>query len=254
MVAGSRRSRNENVDVKGLSLEPALECPLIFDTQTREWSQGAPFGVPRRWCACGTAAGKLMVASGCGRDWDMALSKSAEMYDPALRKWFKIERLRTSSFSRMAISTVNYKGKLHMVSSVGTIYDPMTGTWGDMPRGMKDGWSGQSVVVDGQLLVLEGTSGRLKVYEEGKDEWKCVVKEEDMLKNMEQLAGGASGTFFGIVRAASKGAARSESEQLQDVIRIVNIRNLKPVVTDLQVPFGQIVALQVLSRTFNMVQ
>lgn len=259
MVAGSRciRSENGTSNSKGFSLEPALHSPLIFDTQTREWVQGAPFRNARRWCVCGTAGGKLIVASGCGRDWDMALSKSVEMYDPEAGQWFKKQQLKTSAFSRSAVSAVNYKEKLHIVSSVGAILDPGTGNWENMPRGMREGWSGQGVVVDGRLFVLEETRGRLKVYDEGKDEWKYVAMEEELLKNMEQLAGGMPGMFLGIVREVplnNGGASQSEAMLEPDVIRIVDVRNVKLAVMDLAVPScgGQIVALHVLSRTFNM--
>lgn len=249
MVAGSRLDKCGVNEHKRQTIEPALECPLIFDTQTREWSEGAPFNVPRKWCVCGTVADKLLVASGCGREWDMALSKSAQMYDSDARRWVEVEGLRSSTFSRMGMSAVNYKGKLHIVSGVGVVYDPETGKWGDMPRGMKDGWSGQSLVVDGELYVLEESTGRLKVYEEGRDEWRFVTMQDEMLKNMEQLAGGptSGGMFCGVVRARP-----TDSEvQQEDAIRIVDIRGGRLRRTmDLRLPFGRIVALQVLSRTF----
>lgn len=157
-----------------------------------------------------------------------------------------LDNLKSSKFSGGAISAVNYEGKLHMVSGkgVGVIYDPKTGKWVDMPRGMRNGWNGLSVVVDGKLLVLEDSIGRLKAYDEDKDCWTSVMEEENLLlKNMEQLIGGVPGKFCGIVRAP-----HGSSPCQQDVIRIVDIRNT-PTVTDLHPPFGQIVALQVLSRT-----
>ncbi|KAI5081646.1 hypothetical protein GOP47_0001389 [Adiantum capillus-veneris] len=245
MVAGSRLEKGGINDTKRQgALEPALDCPLIFDTQTQEWSEGAPFRIPRKWCACGIAAGKLLVASGCGREWDMALSKSAQMYDSGARKWVEIECLKSSTFSRAGISALNYKGKLHMVSGVGVIYNPGSGKWEDMPRGMKDGWSGQSVVVDGKLYVVEESSGRLKVYEESKDEWRSVPIEDGMLKQMQQpVAGAMSGMFCGIIRARST----DQELQTEDVIRIVNIRGEKPKAVDLRPPFGKIIAMQVLS-------
>ncbi|KAH7422778.1 hypothetical protein KP509_12G025100 [Ceratopteris richardii] len=167
------------------------------------------------------------------------------MYDPEAQKWAEIERLRSSAFSRMGMAAVNYKGKLHMVSGVGVTYDPATGRWGDMPRGMKEGWSGQSVVVNGSLFMLDEPSGRLKVYNEVKDEWKCVTPKDDALKGMEQLVGGSCGTFCGIVR---KKVVRGDRTVDEDAIRIVDVKGVKPAVKDVRLPFGRVVAVQVLSR------
>ncbi|MCO5593290.1 hypothetical protein L7F22_047298 [Adiantum nelumboides] len=257
MVAGSRcgnvNTSDRSLELHGFSanqqpLEPALECPLIFDTQTHMWTEGAPFRVPRKWCACGTASGKLIIASGCGKDWDLTVSKSAEMYDPEDRKWVTLDHLKSSKFSGEAISAVNYEGRLHMVSGkgvfwkVGVIFDPNTGKWLDMPRGMRTGWNGSCVVVDGKLLVLEDVTGRLKTYNQNEDSWTTVMKD-DMLKNMEQLTAGGPGKLCGIVRAP-----HGSSPQVRDVIHVVDIWNT-PTVRVLNPPFGQVVALQVLSRT-----
>ncbi|KAI5062592.1 hypothetical protein GOP47_0023131 [Adiantum capillus-veneris] len=255
MVAGSRHGNDHTAEriSSGFCsdrrpLEPALESPLIFDTQTRVWTEGAPFRVPRKWCTCGTASGKLIVASGCGKDWDVTVSKSAEMYDPENRKWVTLDHLKSSKFSGEAISAVNYEGRLHMVSGkgvfwkVGVIFDPKTGRWLDMPLGMRKGWNGPCVVLDGKLLVLEDVTGRLKAYNHNEDNWSTLMRD-DMLKNMEQLTAGGPGKLCGIVRAP-----HGSSPLIRDVIHIVDISNT-PSVKVLNPPFGQVVALQVLSRT-----
>lgn len=197
---------------------------------------------------CGVASGKLIIASGCGKDWDLTVSKSVEMYDPEDRKWVTLDHLKSSKFSGEAISAVNYDGKLHMVSGkgvfwkVGVIYDPKSGRWSDMPRGMCNGWNGPCVVVDGKLHVLEDCTGQLKAYNEKEDSWTTVMKEA-MLKNMEQLSECGPGKLCGIVRAPL-----NSSLHRGDVIQIVDIRGT-PVIDTLQPPFGQVVAVQVLSRT-----
>ncbi|MCO5595033.1 hypothetical protein L7F22_049070 [Adiantum nelumboides] len=248
MVAGSRPAdKRGRIETKRQSLVPALDCPLVFDTQTQEWSEGAPFDVPRKWCVCGMTTDKLLVASGCGKEWDSTLSKSAQIYDVNARRWVEIECLRSSSFSHSGVSAVEYNRKLHVVSGVGAIFNPATGKWEDMPRGMKDGWSGQSVVVDGRLYALEESTGRLKVYEEGKDEWRCIAMENEMFKHMEQLAGMEAGMFCGIVRARTSLGLEAEPVQREDVVRIVDIRGGKTMAADLRPPVGKIVTLQVLA-------
>ena len=209
----------------------------------------------------------LIVASGCGKDWDLALSKSAEMYDPDGQQWVALERLKSSKFSGQAITAVNFKGKLHMVcgKGVGVMYDPTTCKWMDMPKGMRNGWNGPSVVVDERLFVLEETIGRLKCYDENEDCWTNVM-EDEMLMDMDQLTGAAPGKFCGILRRAPPAnyevfTAQEENvkhspdtsrphHHHHDVIRIVDIQSKPPSIKDIQVPFGEIVALQVLSRTF----
>ncbi|KAH7431786.1 hypothetical protein KP509_08G066300 [Ceratopteris richardii] len=171
------------------------------------------------------------------------------MYDPDKKTWITLEHLKSSKFSGEAISAVNCNGKLHMVSGkgvfwkVGVVYDPQTGRWTDMPRGMCNGWNGPCVAVDGNLFVLEDCTGKLKMYCQSEDNWNTVIRE-DMLKNMEQLTQAGPGKFCGIVRAPC-----SSTSHCQDVVQIVDIRD-PATINVLRPPFGQIVTVQVLSRTW----
>lgn len=101
---------------------------------------------------------------------------------------------------------------------------------------------GPCAVVDGNLLVIEDCTGRLKAYNQDEDSWTPVMKDET-LKHMEQLSGCGPGKLCGIARAPIGSLAHQG-----DVIQIVDIRGT-PTIDTLQPPFGQVVTLQVLLRT-----
>ncbi|MCO5592536.1 hypothetical protein L7F22_046539 [Adiantum nelumboides] len=193
-----------------LSVEPALPSPLIFNALTNCWSLSSPLrSGPRCWCATGVdQSGTLIVASGCGRLWDLHVSKSAECYDPDTDAWTPIAGLHSSKFSGEAITAVNYQGKLHMVSGrgvfrkAGVLYDPSEARWLDMPRGMRSGWTGSCVVLDGTLLSLDGATGRLRFYHSHFDTWQYLI-EHPMLKGLEQVIAGPGSRLCGLIRPSS---------------------------------------------------
>ncbi len=202
-TARARRSRMRPI------LEPALENPLVFDPITSKWTIGSPFRVARKWCACGVGAedeNLVYVVSGCGRDWDVHVAKSAEVYDVARNTWRRIAGPTSSKCSSEATAAVALGGNIHIVSGkgvfakVGLVYTPATGKWTEMARHLREGITGECVSVDGKLFVLDEVNGRLRVYdpEEYEPEWR-VFMEDARLQNLEQLVG-RGGKLCGIVQ------------------------------------------------------
>jgi hypothetical protein len=148
----------------------------------------------------------VYVVSGCGRDWDVNVAKSAEVYDVSRNTWRRIAGPTSSKCSSEATAAVALGGNLHIVSGkgvfakVGLVYTPTTGKWTEMARHLREGITGECVSVDGKLFVLDEVNGRLRVYdpEEYEPEWR-VFMEDARLQNLEQLVG-RGGKLCGIVQ------------------------------------------------------
>ncbi|EMS50967.1 hypothetical protein TRIUR3_10316 [Triticum urartu] len=57
----------------------------------------------------------------------------------------------------------------------GQVYDPKADRWEAMPAGMREGWTGLSVVIDGRLFVIsEYERMKVKVYDPETDSWDPV--------------------------------------------------------------------------------
>eukprot|EP01018_Ginkgo_biloba_P007997 Gb_05255 [translate_table: standard] len=238
VVAGSRLVKHETTK---FHLQPALDRPLVFEAEKRQWSRGAPFQVPRKWCACGVVQNKLYLASGCGFEWDVSISKSAELYDLETQSWQPVEPLKSSKFSGEPISAVTIGKKLHMVSGKGVmmregiVFDPENNVCSAMPRGLRDGWTGPCVGVCERFYALEESIGRLKVYDEQRDSWVTIV-EDKKLRGLSQLAA-SNGKICGIVAGGSVNR-----------IITVDVFNKPPKIFEVGIPMGWPIAVQVLAR------
>ncbi|KAH9320642.1 hypothetical protein KI387_015281 [Taxus chinensis] len=233
VVAGSKSG--------GRRLQPALDRPLVFEAEERRWRRGAPFRVPRRWCVCGGVEdNKVFVASGCGVEWDVAVSKLAEIYDVDADAWGPAEAVRSSKFSGEGMSAVAVAGKLHMVSGKGVmirdgaVYDPAGGVWSKMSPSLLNGWTDPCVGMDERFYALEESSGRLKAYNSLQETWVTVVESRG-LQRVSQLVG-SEGRICGII-AGEMG------------IVVVDLA-AKPVprVLEVDTPMGCPVAIHVLRR------
>uniref|UniRef100_A0A0C9S4X2 TSA: Wollemia nobilis Ref_Wollemi_Transcript_13626_1708 transcribed RNA sequence n=1 Tax=Wollemia nobilis TaxID=56998 RepID=A0A0C9S4X2_9CONI len=240
VVAGSRADDGAGGTGK-VQLRPALERPLVFEAAERRWSSGAPFRVPRKWCICGRVDERaIYVASGCGTEWDVTVSKSAEIYDVEAVAWGAAARLGSSKFSGEAIAAVNVGGRLHMVSGKGVmmkegaVYEPTSGTWSKMSAALQNGWTGPCVGAGGRFYVLEESSGRLRAYDPEQDSWAAVV-ESERLRGISQLVA-SRGKICGIVEGGEKR------------IVVVDVAAVEPRIFEVKTPMGHPIAIQVLSR------
>lgn len=135
--------------------------------------------VPRSFFASGVIDGKVYVAGGYSTD-QFELN-SAEVLNPADGKWQQI----TSMGMNMAMyDSAVLDERLFVTegwawpflfSPRGQVYDPKTNTWESMNVGMREGWTGLSVVVHGHLFVIsEHEDMRVKVYDIKTDSWDSV--------------------------------------------------------------------------------
>lgn len=230
-----------------MTVEPALEHPYIFDTSTNSWKQGSPFSVPRKWCVCGVADEKVYVASGSGKDWSQELSKSAEFYNLENDKWERLQKLSTSKFSGEAMNAVLNNNKLYFVSGRGVfskdgvVYDLGTNSWLEMSPGLKWGWRGPCVSVNGKFYLLETPAGKLKVYVPERDEWDTIMVDS-RLANLEVFVG-TKGKIVAIEAASGK----DKETNAGSLLRVIDIAFETPQIFDIPVQDGQVVSVQVLA-------
>ncbi|CAN4077205.1 unnamed protein product [Withania somnifera] len=202
---------------------PAISRPLIFNPRTRKWSYGPRLTAPRRWCAAGASGNVVYVASGVGSHFNSEVARSVVKWDlcsgPYLNtahhynssnsnnnnnnnvkegqngwKWEEMSGLKDGKFSREAIEAVGWKGKLCMVNvkgdaaKEGIVYDVGRDTWQQMPEGMLLGWKGPAAAMaEDTLYMVDESKGALRRYDEDKDTWVDIIKNE-MLKGAEYIA------------------------------------------------------------------
>ncbi|KAF8687004.1 hypothetical protein HU200_043284 [Digitaria exilis] len=207
------------------SLSPALPHPVVFDPSTSRWRVGPRFPFsPRRWCAAGSASGRVFVAGGVGAGYDARDARSGAVWDPspsssssspaAVKGWEPIPPMRHSAFSRDAAEAVCSGGKVCMVSlrsrgaKEGAVFDLGAGRWEDMPPGMLAGWKGPAAAAattggggDETIFVVDEERGALMAYEWGDDRWRTVVESERLKGAAEMAAGGGK-----VCVAAEEGA------------------------------------------------
>ncbi|XP_024388199.1 F-box/kelch-repeat protein SKIP25 [Physcomitrium patens] len=243
MVAGLKAKQH---DKNRMTMEPALSHPYIYDTQTCQWKLGYPFTVPRKWCVCGVTEEKLYIASGSGKDWDRELSKSAEVYNLKSDSWKKIQNLSTSKFSGEAMTAVSNDNKLYFVSGrgvfskEGVVYNIATDSWSEMAPGLKKGWTGLCVTVNGKFYSLETPAGKLKVHVPEKDCWD-VIMEDSRLGDVEVLVS-TKDKIVGI-----EGPGKSVQPSDRSILRVIDIACETPRIFDIPMHQGKIVSVQVLA-------
>ena len=131
--------------------------------------------MPRRWCATGSVAGSVYVASRVGSNYSGDVARSTERWDLKNSldwKWEKKAGLKDGRFSRESVEAVGYKGKLCMVNvkgnavKEGAIYDVESDLWEDMPEGMLAGWNGPVATMDEMVMyVVDEAKGALSMYD-----------------------------------------------------------------------------------------
>ncbi|VAH37517.1 unnamed protein product [Triticum turgidum subsp. durum] len=147
----------------------------VLDLDSLAWH--AIPGMPCRDRACPRGFG--CVAGGYSTD-QFELD-SAEVLDPVNGVWQPI----ASMGANMASSdSAVVGGRLYVTegcawpffsSPRGQVYDPKADRWEAMPAGMREGWTGLSVVIDGRLFVIsEYERMKVKVYDPETDSWDPV--------------------------------------------------------------------------------
>lgn len=162
---------------------PDVDCPLDvvlkYEVQKNRWTVMNRMINARSSFASGVIDGLIYVAG--GNSADLFELQSAEVLDPVKGKWHPIASMRMHMASYDA-AVLN--GKLlvtegwlwpFIVSPRGQIYDPITNNWEYMSDGLREGWTGSSVVIYEHLFVVsEHERMKLKVYYPYTDSWDTV--------------------------------------------------------------------------------
>lgn len=160
-----------------------IDCPLNlvlkYEARRNRWTAMKKMITARSFFASGVVDGKMYVAG--GNSSDLFELDSAEVFDPKKGTWRPISSMGTSMAS---YDTAVLNGKLLVtegwfwpfyVVPRGQIYDPLTDNWENMAMGLREGWTGSSVVIYGRLFVVtEHERTKVKVYDSGDDSWDIV--------------------------------------------------------------------------------
>ncbi|XP_043711665.1 F-box protein AFR [Telopea speciosissima] len=172
-VLGGMRSDTEN----------SMTTLLTYRTGTNRWSIACPMQYPRSFFAAGSISGKIIAAGGSGSSVSEMVS-TVECYDPVKDTWESVAKMRYG-MARYDAAVVGDKMYVtegwtwpFSFSPRGGVYDAESDTWEEMSVGMKEGWTGISVVLGDKLFVItEHGSCRMKVYVPERDTWQYVDGE-----------------------------------------------------------------------------
>jgi len=134
---------------------------------------------PRSFFASGLIDGRVYVAGGYSTD-QFELN-SAEVFDPVNGNW---QPVASMGANMACYDSAVLNGRLYvtegwmwpfLASPIGQVYDPRTDRWEEMAAGLREGWTGPSVVVGGHLFVVSEREGmRVKVYDAESDSWEAT--------------------------------------------------------------------------------
>ncbi|CAI9096648.1 OLC1v1032841C1 [Oldenlandia corymbosa var. corymbosa] len=160
-----------------------VDCPLNlvlkYEVRKNRWTVMKKMITARSFFASGVIDGMIYVAG--GNSADLFELNSAEVLDPIQGSWRPVASMGTNMAS---YDTAVLNGKLLVtegwfwpfyVVPRGQVYDPDTDHWENMAIGLREGWTGSSVVIDGHLFVVsEHERTKLKVYDTKSDSWEFV--------------------------------------------------------------------------------
>lgn len=160
-----------------------VECPLDlvlkYEMYKDQWSVVNKMIIARCFFAGELIDGLVYVAG--GNSDDLLELNSAEVFDPKKGIW---RRISSMSMNMASYDSAVLDGKFlvtegwlwpFFVSPRGQVYDPENNSWENMAVGLREGWTGSSIVVFGRLFVVsEHERMKLKVYDKGSDSWETV--------------------------------------------------------------------------------
>ncbi|XP_021903207.1 F-box protein AFR [Carica papaya] len=162
----------------------SMPTTIIYRTSTNQWSVASPMLTPRSYFAAGNVNGKIMAVGGSGTSISDSI-KAVECYDPENDTW--------TTAARMGMGLARYDSavigkKMYVTegwtwpfqfSPRGEVYDIEKNTWEGMSDGMREGWTGVSVVMDDRLFTIsEHGDCPMKVYIPDQDTWRYVGGEK----------------------------------------------------------------------------
>ncbi|KZV21410.1 F-box/kelch-repeat protein-like [Dorcoceras hygrometricum] len=160
-----------------------VDCPLNlvvkFEVIKNRWTVMKKMTTPRSFFASGVINGLIYVAG--GNSTDLFELNSVEVLDPKKGTWRNVSNMKTNMASYDAavldgklLVTEGWFWPFYVVPR-GQIYDPHADNWENMPAGLREGWTGSSVVIYGHLFVVtEHERTKVKVYDAQCDSWDTV--------------------------------------------------------------------------------
>ncbi|PRQ27411.1 putative F-box domain, kelch-type beta propeller [Rosa chinensis] len=164
----------------GSDAESSMRSTIVYRTSTNQWSSMAPMPTARSYFDAGTINNKIVAVGGSGTRENDSI-RAIECYNPENDTW--------ATLATMPVGLAKYDSHVvgdkmyvtegwtwpFMFSPRGLVYDSKTDAWRDMSPGMREGWTGVSVVVGNKLLVIsEYGDCPMKVYDHDKDTWRYV--------------------------------------------------------------------------------
>lgn len=160
-----------------------MDCPLHlvlkYDVYKNCWTVMTRMLSARSFFGGGVIDGRVYIAGGYSTD-QFELN-SAEVLDPVKGVWQPVASMGTNMASS---DSAVISGRLFVTegcawpffsSPRGQVYDPKVDRWEAMPIGMREGWTGLSVVIDERLFVIsEYERMKVKVYDPEMDSWDSV--------------------------------------------------------------------------------
>ncbi|KAK9137000.1 hypothetical protein Sjap_007594 [Stephania japonica] len=156
---------------------------LKYDVCKNRWSVMRRMNTARSFFASGMIDGLVYVAG--GNSSGLLDLDSAEVLDPVSGEgnWRPIAKM---GINAAAYDAAVLNGKLlvtegwlwpFMYSPRGQVFDPVSNTWEPMPVGLREGWTGPSVVVGDEHLFVasELEKVKLKIYDPETDSWDVVL-------------------------------------------------------------------------------
>lgn len=160
-----------------------VDCPLNlvlkYEVLKNRWTVMKKMITARSFFGSGVIDGMVYVAG--GNSADMVELHSAEVLDPKKGTWHPVASMGknmtlydTAVLNGKLLVTEGWFWPFYVVPR-GQIYDPATNNWENMAAGLREGWTGSSVVIDGQLFVVtEHERTKVKVYDPEADCWDVV--------------------------------------------------------------------------------
>lgn len=160
--------------------DTSMDTTFVYRSSANQWSIASPMLTPRSYFAVGSANGKMIAVGGSGSGIGDSIT-AAECYDPVNDTWTPVAKMRIG-LCRYDSAVVGNKMYVtegwtwpFMFSPRGGVYDPEKDTWQELRDGMREGWTGLSVVLGDRLFVIsEHGDCPMKVYLPDIDTWQYV--------------------------------------------------------------------------------
>ncbi|KAL1194050.1 F-box protein AFR [Cardamine amara subsp. amara] len=157
---------------------------VVYTALTNRWSFASPMMSPRTYFNAGNINGKIMAVGGSVDGFGEATT-AVESYDPENDTWTALTKVPmvlakydSAVIGKTMCVTEGWAWPF-MFPPTGQVYDSEEDTWREMSGGMKEGWTGVSVVIRDKLFVIsEHGDFPMKVYSSDDDTWSYVSGEK----------------------------------------------------------------------------